>query len=121
MADTATAVQFIREIFGPVTECPVFICSLPNADARGREPGEKYIITRDTAVIERFVTTWDRKDRGLYFCVSTLQAGSTSHMAGGSPRCKANIAELALLHADIDLKSVETGIDEVIARLRFLP
>ena len=95
MADIATTVQFIREVFGPVTENPVYISSLPNAEARGREPGERHVITRDTAVIERFVNKWDRKDRGLYFCVATLNLPSVA--AGRSPRCKTNVAELALL------------------------
>src|SRR3954452_24979085 len=121
MPDTATTVQFIREVFGPLTENPVFISSLPNADARVREPGERHVITRDTAVIADFINKWDRKNRGLFFCVSTLRPSSAPVTAGRSSRSKANIAELALLHADIDLKSVEIGIDEIIARLRSLP
>src|SRR4051812_5060671 len=102
MTDTPTAVEFLRKVFGPVTEDSVFVSSLPNAEARGREPGERHVTTRDTAVIKGFVEKWDRKDRGLYFCVSTLRPSSAPVAAGCSLRSKANVAELALLHADID-------------------
>src|SRR4051794_13940470 len=98
MTDIATAVEFLREVFGPVTENPVYVSSLPNAEARGHEPGERHVITRDTAEIERFVQKWDRKDRGVYFCVSTLRRNLPSVEPGRSPRIKANVAELALLH-----------------------
>ena len=120
MTDTAAAVEFIRRVFGPTTTAPVFISSLPNAEARGRQPGERHVLSRDTAVIERFVQKWNREDRGVFFCVSTLKPSSGAQN-GRSPRCKANVSEIALLHADIDLKSVELGLDEIVSQLTALP
>src|SRR5829696_23568 len=106
MTDSATAVEFLQGVYRPTTTAPLFISSLPNAEARGREKGERHVLSRDTAIIERFTQKWDRQDRGVFFCVSTL-APSPSIQNGRSPRCKANVSEIALLHADIDLKSVE--------------
>jgi len=119
MTDTAAAVEFLQRVYGPTTTAPVFISSLPNAEARGRQSGERHVLSRDSALIKRFVQKWNKEDRGVYFCVSTLKP-STGAYNSRSPRCKATVSEIALLHADIDLKSVELGLDEIVAQLAAL-
>jgi P4 family phage/plasmid primase-like protien len=116
-----TASDFLVAVFGPVSSAPVFLCSLPNADARDREKGERYVLTRDRETIHGHVAKWDRPDRGLFFSVGTLRHGARPQAAGGSPRCKANLAEIVCLHADVDFKGVEIGRDEILARVRALP
>jgi hypothetical protein len=37
------ASAFLADVFGASTVAPVFICSLPNSDARDREPGERHV------------------------------------------------------------------------------
>src|SRR3954454_6178750 len=120
MTDAASRVDFFRQVFGPATASSVFVSSLPNADVRGTQPGERHILSRDTAAIERFVGDWDRAGRGVYFCVSTLQPNAAAGK-GRSPRCKANVAEIPFLHVDIDLKSVEPGITEIVKELAAIP
>jgi hypothetical protein len=100
------ASKFLADMFGASTAAPVFICSLPNADARDREVGERHVITRRFDEVEAFVLKWDRKYRGLYYCVSTLQPGSTT-------RSKATLAELNCLHVDIDFRSIAVTPEEV--------
>jgi hypothetical protein len=105
------ASTFLADMFGASTATPVFICSLPNADAREREPGERHVATREPDDIEAFRKKWDRKDRGLYFAVATVKPGSTT-------RSKAMLAELNGLHIDIDARSITIGIDEAEQKLR---
>jgi len=81
------ASAFLADVFGCSTAEPVYISSLPNDDARGREPGERHVVTREMANIEAFTRKWDRKDRALYFCTATIKIGSTR-------RSKETIAEL---------------------------
>ena len=119
MTDVATAVEFLQQTFGRATTRPVYISSLPNADARGSQPGERRILSRNSTAVEQFVQSWDRAGRGVFFCVSTLQHSRAD--PGRSPRCKANIAEIALLHVDVDLKSVEPGTGDIIRELAALP
>jgi hypothetical protein len=99
------ASKFLADVFGPSTAAPVFICSLPNADAHEREPGERHVATREPDHVEAFLEKWDRKDRALYFAVATVKPGSTT-------RSKATLAELNGLHIDIDAKSITIGIKE---------
>jgi hypothetical protein len=105
------ASTFLADMFGPSTVAPVFICSLPNADAREREPGERHVATREPVHIEAFLRKWDRRDRASYFCTATVQPGSTT-------RSKATLAELNGLHVDIDARSITIGIDEAEQKLR---
>lgn len=121
MTSRELSVDFIRQVFGPGTTEQVYICSLPNDDARDREPGEKRVLTRDLATIERFAAKWDRVDRGMYFCVGTIREGSQPEEAGGSPRNKANVAEVPFLHADTDLKDITVDLDEAQRRVLALP
>src|SRR5262249_44825795 len=106
------ASTFLADMFGASTAAPVFICSLPNADARDCEPGERHVTTRERDHIERFLLKWDRRRRALYFGVATLKPGATT-------RSKATLAELNCLHVDIDFKSVaNAGPAEIERRLR---
>jgi hypothetical protein len=105
------ASTFLADVFGPSTAAPVFICSLPNSEAREREPGERHVRTRAPDEIEAFLRKWDRKHRAVYFAVATIKAGSTT-------RSKATLAELNGLHVDIDAKSITMGIEEAEQKLR---
>jgi P4 family phage/plasmid primase-like protien len=107
---TDQAIEFIKTVFGPTTEAPVHVCSLGNERDGPHAP--RQVSTRDMADITKFIAKWDQKDRGLFFCVGTLKAGKK--------REKANVAELALLHADIDFKDIATPRDEVLAILQAL-
>lgn len=121
MTDTNAAVEFVTSVFGPGTSAPVFVTSLPNGDAKDREPGEKYVMTRDPSLVQRHVAKWDRRDRAIYFCVGTIKPDATPDKPGGSPRNKANVAEITFIHADVDLKSVVQTLDEILAAVRALP
>src|SRR5207237_6964505 len=57
------------------------------------------------------VKKWDRPQRGLYFCVSTVKLGS-------STRSRNTVCELNGLHIDIDFKSVEGTAEHVEQTLR---
>jgi RecA-family ATPase len=106
------ASSFLASMFGASTANPVFICSLPNSDAKDREAGERKVTTRQPDHIEAFLKKWDRKDRALYFCTATLHLGATT-------RSKQTLAELNGLHCDIDFKSVaNAGPAEIERRLR---
>ena len=41
------ASHFLADMFGASTAAPVYISSLPNADAREREVGERHVATRN--------------------------------------------------------------------------
>jgi P4 family phage/plasmid primase-like protien len=100
------ASNFLADMFGASTIAPVFICSLPNADAPSGEPGERHVVTRERAIVEAFYLKWDRKHRALYYCTATVQPGAAT-------RSKATLAELNGLHVDIDFKSVTAGAAEI--------
>jgi P4 family phage/plasmid primase-like protien len=106
---------FIRAIFGPSTSHDVFLTSLGNDRDGGEAP--RQVVTRDMKDIARFCQKWDRPGRGLFYCVGTLKPGTTR-------RAKENISEIVGLHSDVDLKSINIGLDEAlerIDRLRLLP
>ena len=107
------ATKFIVDMFSSSTVNPVYLSSLANKDAPNSEPRERHVTTRSSADIDAFVRRWDRKHRGLYFCVSTIQAGVTR-------RAKETASELTGLHADIDFKSVTVTQDEIKQKLREL-
>lgn len=107
--------EFIKTVFGDTSEASVYICSLANDDAGPGEPTERHVATRDMSDILRFVAKWDRKGRGLYFCVSTVKA---------SKRDKENIAESVGLHVDIDLKDIcdnRSDVGRILANLELPP
>jgi hypothetical protein len=104
------AADFIADVFGGSTTEPVFLSSLPNADARAREPSERRLATRDGALVERFRADMDRKDRGTYFCVSTIKSTAKQ-------RSKSALAELNCLFVDIDFKSVTDAPEDIERKL----
>jgi hypothetical protein len=105
-AGSQEALDFIKTVFGPTTEAPVWIMSLGN-DRDGDE-APRHIATRDMAVIDSFITKWDRAERGLFFCVSTID---------GAKRNKDNVAEIVGLHIDIDFKDIDDTAAEVDRKL----
>lgn len=60
-----------------------------------------------------FITKWDQKGRGLFYCVSTIR--------GGGRRNRDNAAEIKILYADIDFKDLDITREEVIRILKRLP
>jgi hypothetical protein len=114
MSEQAT--NFIKSLFGPVTESPVYVCSLANDRNDATEPSERHVSTRDLSDIAKFIAKWDRPKRGLFFCVSTVQSGKK--------RSKDNVVETIGLHVDIDFKDISDSRAEVerkLAQLRLPP
>lgn len=111
---------FIRALFGDYTDTPIFLCSLPNGDAVN-ESGERSLLTRTLEDIDAFAGKHDRKGRGLYFSVGTLRPDAMPQTEKGSRRCKANVAQIICLHADVDLKSVLASREEILEAVRVLP
>ena len=109
--------DFIVSMFGPSSEgASVYISALPNADAAD-EVGERHVTTRDASHIDGFARKWDRKGRGLFFCVGTIKKNSTR-------RAKESIAELLGLHIDIDLGSITASaedVERVLQQVALLP
>jgi hypothetical protein len=103
------AIKFLSDTFTPRSQAPVFMTSLAN------EHGNPYItprkqLTRDVAALEAFVDKWDKPERALYFCVATLQVGARE-------RSKATLAELVLLHLDLDFKNIAEDPADIEAAL----
>lgn len=112
---SSVTTEFIKHVFGHGSEAPVYICSLANDDAPSGEPSERHVATREMTDILRFIAKWDRKHRGLYFCISTINNGK---------RNKENVAESIGLHVDIDLKDIDAtrvDVERVLAHLEFPP
>jgi P4 family phage/plasmid primase-like protien len=116
-----TPSQFLRAFFGAYSDAPVFLVSLPNTDEREGQAGPKEVLSRDPATIDGFVQRWDRKGRGLYFCVGTIKEGAMPNRPGGSRRNKENLAELVTAHAEVDAKEILCSLDEVIEAVWNLP
>lgn len=95
----SASVEFLSAMFGDATDLPVYISSLPNGDAKDREPGERSIATRSPDKIDGFVGNWDRPNRGLFFCTGIVKRGAR--------RAKVNIVQSVGLHVDIDFKHVD--------------
>ncbi len=108
------AAEFIVSYFGSSSSNPIYLASLPNADAASAEPGERHIITRNSEQIAAFVTKWNRPGRGVYFAVSPIERTATR-------RAEATVAELVGLHVDIDFKSVVETPDEIERIIGELP
>jgi hypothetical protein len=108
--DAAVALSFINQWFG-ATEAPAYLCSLPND--KSTEPGERHVSTCDRDEIVAFITKWNRPGRGLFFCVSTIRAGTI--------RNKDNVCEVPGLWADIDFKDVKENEDSILKRVKTLP
>jgi hypothetical protein len=95
------AAKFIADLFGDVSEAPVFLCSLGNE--RNGEHAPRQTSTRESDIVAKFLTKWDQPGRGLFFCVGTVNGD----------RKKDNVVETIGLHADIDLKDVDNSIDDI--------
>jgi P4 family phage/plasmid primase-like protien len=106
------ATNFIKAVFGnSATEQPIRFSSFDN-DRSGDNPS-RHLTTRDTGELTGFMTKYDRHGRALFFSVGTLKDATKE-------RSKENIAEISMLHADIDLKDVEDKRDDVERKLRHL-
>jgi phage/plasmid-associated DNA primase len=105
-----TPSEFIVALFGGRTEADVFINVLGN-DGGGQIT---QVVGRQPEAVDFLVAKHDVQglNRGLFFAVSTLKSPK---------RTKENVAEIHLLHQDIDLKDVEEGFDEVVRRTQALP
>lgn len=109
-------IDFIKAVFAHTTE-PVYVCSFPNERNDETQPGERHLMTRNAAQITSFITKWDRKGRGLFFCVATIN---------GDKRNKANTRETPCLFTDLDFDKIDGTPDlaEVrrqLARLKYQP
>ncbi len=109
--DTTAALAFIERWFG-ATEQPVYVCTLANERDDPNEPTERHIAGRDDTKVEAFITKWDRPGRGLFFCVSTIQADMN--------RNKDTVAEIPGLWADIDFKDVIDDEATILRRVKAL-
>jgi hypothetical protein len=68
------AARFVADMFADWTSAPVYICSLPDPQDQSAI-GERHVATRELQLVEQFVRKWDRPQRGVYFCVSTVKPG----------------------------------------------
>src|SRR5215831_10562866 len=92
------AIEFLGALFGgELSKGNIYLSSLANNDAPASEPGERRLATRDIKRVAKFIGSWDKPDRGLFFCVGTVT----------DRRAKDDIVETLGLHADIDFKGVE--------------
>jgi hypothetical protein len=57
--------------------------------------------------------TWDRRDRGTFFCVNTVTPGQAR-------RSKETVHEVTCLHCDLDFSKIDTAPDTVLQQLRAL-
>src|SRR5436190_6202459 len=89
-------IRFLEALFGPSTLQSVYLCSLPND--KGSEVGERSVADRDAETLTVFINRWDRPGRGLYFCISSLQAGSR--------RNRENVLETPAISSDVDFKDI---------------
>lgn len=103
--------DFIETYLLTNTDGSVYVCSLPNAKD-GDDVGERNVLTRELDRIEEFSKKWDKKGRGLFFCVSTMQPKKA--------RNKANAVEAVMLHVDTDAKDLLVPIEEAIDAIKGL-
>lgn len=105
------ATDFITKLFGEATESPIHFCSFGNE--RNGEHKPKSVNTRIPDQLSAFMAKWDIDGRGIFFGVGTLKDANIE-------RSKANISEVSMLHADIDLKDVDETVEEIERKLRNL-
>jgi hypothetical protein len=103
--------NFLADHFRDTTGS-LYLCSLPNERGAGK-PAE--ICGRgDAERLDTLIHSWDRNDRGTFFCVNTVTPRQ-------SRRAKETVYELVCLHADLDLEKIDATPDEVLARLGQIP
>jgi putative DNA primase/helicase len=100
------ALDFIKLLFEHAAVRP-FLNSLGNEKDGTQDPKDERPRNDDDTL--DFVKTWDRPERGMFFCVSTIK---------GQRRNKENAAELPMLFADIDLKDVDESIESIERKLK---
>lgn len=103
--------DFLTKTLLKDTTGSAYICSLPNAKD-GDSIGERNVLTRELNRIEEFSQRWDKKGRGLFFCVSTMQPKKA--------RNKINAVEAVMLHVDTDAKDLLVSLEEATAAIRGL-
>ena len=102
--------DFIAHVFGPVSESPVYLATLPNNEDRATECGERHVMTRDITDVADFWGRWDRPKRGLFFCVATVRPGAKR-------RAKETVHEVVVIHADVDFRNIDLEPAEIMARI----
>jgi P4 family phage/plasmid primase-like protien len=106
------AIDFMRAVFGDnVTDHPIRLSSFDN-DKSGNHQS-KHLTTRNSDELSAFMTKYDKDGRALFFSVGTLKDVNKE-------RSKENVAEISMLHADIDLKDVDDSRADVERKLRNL-
>ena len=90
---------------------PYYYCSMPNKDT----PGAMFeLISDDQDEIDRFVETWDRPGRAVYYCPNPLKVGATV-------RRIETVAAIVCIWVDIDFKDLEEDPEQILNRLLQLP
>lgn len=116
-------IDFLKALFAHTTE-PIYVCSFANERDDPKQASERHVISRKPVEITAFMKKWDKPERGMFFCVGTLQPGAHK-------RNKESIAQSICLHADLDFNKIdmlpadrEAALMQVLkhlGRLRFLP
>lgn len=104
----STATAFLDVMFSTATEAPVFLCSLGNERDGTHDP--QSFAVRKPGDIAKFLDRWDQPERGLFFCVGTVNG----------KRKKDNVVDTIGLHADIDLKDVDETIESIERKIKAL-
>ena len=90
---------------------PYYYCSMPNKGLPGRMVD---LISDDQDEIDRFVATWDRPGRAVYYCPNPLKVGATV-------RRIETVAAIVYLWVDIDFKDIAETPEAILDRLLQLP
>ena len=103
--------DFIADFFKHSTGS-IYLCSLPNernggrpAEICGRGSGDRLNVL--------VLQTWDRKDRGTFFCINTVTPGQAR-------RSKETVHEITCLHCDIDFSKIDAAPDTILCQLQGL-
>jgi P4 family phage/plasmid primase-like protien len=105
------AAAFLKAVFGNnVTEHPIRISSFDNDKNGDHKP--RHLTTRGVE-LPAFMSKYDRKGRALFFSVGTLKDSAKE-------RSKENVAEISMLHADVDLKDIDDSRADVERKLKNL-
>jgi hypothetical protein len=84
-----------------------YVCAIHNQQVR-------HCFTSDAQVETRFAESWNKQGWDVYDCVAELKDNA-------QVRSLETVKELAFLHVDLDLRSLETPCGEVLAALESLP
>ena len=104
------ASDFVIEFFASRTKSPICIAAYTNERGAG---APQNIYTRASSKIEAFVKANDKPGWAVYLGVNPVLAGKV--------RNKDNIAEIIVLHSDIDFKGLVEGREAIIEALKRLP